>query len=270
MGHIFKKILLVIVLLISSSCSNLIYYPDRYLWGDPRAHGVDFHEFYSRSFDGTRLLFWELKAPESTHENFVVMFHGNAQNMSAHIFNLLWLAKTNADILTFDYRGYGLSEGMPYPKGIVEDGLKALQIAYTKFKAGKYKHFIIYGQSLGGMVALRALQETTFNSEINLLVLDSTFRDPQQVAKSKVGPFGYLISGEYAAQKNLAHITMPTLIIHNEQDPVVNIKFGDELYNTIPAKDKTYWKINTGLHGDIFFVDNGKYRKEFLELKALK
>lgn len=263
MGNIFK---ILLSLFIFTACTNMIYYPDRFLWGDPRAHGIEFNEFYVKSYDGTRLLFWDLKSANKNPENLVLMFHGNAQNMSSHIFNLMWLTKEGFDVMAFDYRGYGLSEGTPYPRGVVEDGLMALNTAFTKFKAGKYKRFIIYTQSLGGNVALRALEEFQFNKDINLLVLDSTFRNPQDVARSKVGPFGYLVSGEFVAKKELSHITMPVLVIHNETDPVVNIKFGEELYQSIPTTQKSFWKLKSGVHGDAFFVENGKYRQEFLKL----
>jgi alpha-beta hydrolase superfamily lysophospholipase len=263
MKFIFKILILVSLL---SSCTSLIYQPDRYLWGDPRSNGVEFKEYIVRSFDGTRLLFWDLLSKDKDPENLVLMFHGNAQNMSAHMFNLLWLSKYKTDVITFDYRGYGLSEGTPYPKGVTEDGLKALQVAYDKFKAGKYKRFIIYTQSLGGYIALRALEEVPWINEVNLLVLDSTFRDPQEVARSKVGFMGYLVSSEYTAHANLLHITMPTLVIHAKNDPVVNYKFGKAIYEAIPSKSKQFWEIENGFHSDIFFVENGKYRNEFLKL----
>lgn len=263
MKFIFKILLLSTLL---SSCTSLIYQPDRYLWGDPRSNGINFHEYVVRSFDGTRLLFWDILSSDKEPENLVLMFHGNAQNMSAHMFNLLWMTKYKTDVIVFDYRGYGLSEGTPYPRGVVEDGLKAIQVAYDKFKAKKYKRFIIYTQSLGGAIALRSLEEFKFNQEVNLLVLDSTFLNPQDVARNKVGFLGYLVSSEYTANKNLAHIAMPTLVIHAKDDPVINVKFGEELYNQIPAKEKKFWLIDHGFHGDIFFVENGKYRQDFLNL----
>ena len=252
--------------MLLSSCTNLLYHPDRFLWGDPRAHGFDFNEYYVRSFDGTRLLFWDIKSTEANPENLVLMYHGNAQNMSAHVFNILWMSKFKTDIVTFDYRGYGLSEGTPYPRGVAEDGLKALQVAYDKCKAGKYKNFIIYTQSLGGFIAMRALEEFPFKDEVRLLVLDSTFKNPQEVARSKVGPIGFIISGEYSPKKDLSMVTMPALVIHSKVDPVVKYRFGEEIFQLIPSKNKKMWSIENGFHGDIFFVENGKYRQEFLNI----
>ncbi len=260
MKFIFKFLFLISTV----SCTNLLYYPDRYLWGDPRVHGFNYHEYFVPSFDGTKLLFWDVQSKTPDPENLILYFHGNAQNLSSHVFNLLWLAEKSSDLVVFDYRGYGLSEGMPYPQGLVRDGLKAINIGYDKFKANpKYKRFIIYTQSLGGYVAITALKEFQFKSDISLLVLDSSFLNPQEVARSKVNLFGFLISSEFAS-KNLDHITMPTLVIHSKLDPVIDVKFGRDLYNKILHHKKDLWEIDEIGHGSTFFLEKGIYREKFL------
>lgn len=262
MASFFKTLLPLFLL---ASCTNLIYQPDRYLYADPHAYGISFKEYYIKSYDGTRLLAWELKSKTPNPENLVLMFHGNAQNLSSHAFNLAWMVEKKTDVLIFDYRGYGLSEGTPSPRGVVEDGIKFLQIAYDKFKTGNYKHFIIYTQSLGGAIALRALEEVSWLNDISLLVLDSTFRSPHDVANDKTHHvLGWLISSEYTSHKNLSHLTMPVLIIHAPNDPVVPYKFGKELFMTAPTLKKTFWTIEDGYHGDVFFVQKGRYRDQFI------
>lgn len=269
MGSIFRKMLMCVCGFFSASCSNLIYQPDRYLHADPHAYGIRFKEFYVHSFDGTRILGWDLKSTTPNPENLVLMFHGNAQNLSSHIFNLAWMVEKKTDVLIFDYRGYGLSEGSPYPKGVVEDGLKFLHIAYDKYQAGGYKRLIIYAQSLGGAIALRSLEEVSWQQDISLLVLDSSFRSPQEVARVKTrGLFWWLISSEYTANPLLPHLTMPLLVIHAKKDPVIPFAFGEELYNLAPSKQKTFWKLDEAdaIHGNVFFVKKGDYRNRFLEL----
>jgi pimeloyl-ACP methyl ester carboxylesterase len=264
MVSFFSKIIPLFLLV---SCTSLIYQPDRYLHGDPHAYGISFKEFYVRSYDGTRLLAWDLKSKTPGPENLVLMFHGNAQNLSSHAFNLTWMLDKKSDVLAFDYRGYGLSEGSPYPRGVVEDGVKFLQLAYDKFKDGNYKRLIIYTQSLGGTIAMRALEEVPWRDEISLLVLDSTFRSPQEVAIAKThGLLGWLISSEFTADKLLSHLTMPLLVIHAPKDPVIPFKFGQEIFDIAPSTKKTFWKIEGGVHGDVFYVNKGIYREQFINL----
>lgn len=252
-----------------SGCTNLIYQPDRYLHADPHAYGMSFKEYYVRSYDGTRLLAWELQSKQSPAENLVLMFHGNAENLSSHVFNLAWMVEKKTDVLIFDYRGYGLSEGTPYPRGVVEDGLRFLQLAYDKYTEGGYKRLIIYTQSLGGAIALRALEEVPWRKDISLLVLDSTFRSPQEVARSKLGGlFWWLISSEQTAEKSLSHLSMPLLVIHAKNDPVIPFKFGQELFERAPTQKKTFWTLDEAdaFHGNVFFIEKGKYREKFLSL----
>ena len=255
------------LVLFFSGCTNIIYQPDRYLHADPHAYGMSFKEYYVRSYDGTRLLAWELQSKQSPPENLVLMFHGNAENLSSHVFNLAWMIEKKTDVLIFDYRGYGLSEGSPYPRGVVEDGLRFLNLAYDKFTEGGYKRLIIYTQSLGGAIALRALEEVSWRNEISLLVLDSTFRSPQEVAKAKSKVLWPLISAEYTADKKLSHITMPILVIHATRDPIIPIQLGRELYETAPSLKKTFWQLDEAdaYHGNVFFLEKGAYREKFVQ-----
>jgi alpha-beta hydrolase superfamily lysophospholipase len=266
MGSIFKIFILLTML---TSCTSVIYQPDRYLHADPHAFGINFKEYYVRSYDGTRLLVWELKSKTPHPENLVLMFHGNAENLSSHVFNLAWMVDKNTDVMIFDYRGYGLSEGSPSPKGVLEDGMRMLQIAGDKYLAEGYKHLIVYAQSLGGAIALRALEEISWRSKISLLVLDSTFRSPQDVARTKLhGLFWWLISSEFTADERLSHLTMPLLVIHSKNDPVIPFKLGEDIFNKAPSKNKTFWKLDEpdAGHGNVFFIDKGKYREEFFKL----
>ena len=263
MDIIFK----IAFLFLLQSCTSIIYQPDKYLHENPNNLGIQYDEFVLSSFDGTKLVAWNLKSKTANPENLILMFHGNAENMTSHFQTLAWLTEEKSDLLVFDYRGYGLSAGTPYPKGMIEDGLKFLQIAYNQFQAGHYKKFIVYTQSLGGAIALRAIEEFVNKDQINLLVLDSTFRDPQEVARLKTNwLISRLISAEFTAKKNLAMITMPTLIIHSTNDPVIPYSCGKNLFLVIPAEQKWFWTLSNIGHGDVFFIEHGKYRQEFLKL----
>ena len=263
---LFNTYFFILVFLVNLvGCTSLIYQPDHYLHADPHSFGIKFKEYFVSSVDGTKLLAWDMKSKTPDPENLILMFHGNAENLSSHAFNLTWMLDHKTDLLIFDYRGYGLSGGTPYPKGVWEDGLTFLQIAYDKFISGHYKHFIIYGQSLGGSIAMSALEKVSWRNEVSLLVLDSTFRSAADVASEKTkGLLGWLISSEYTASQSLSFLTMPLLVIHAPKDPVVNFKFGEDIFRKAPSVKKVFWPIDGGSHGDVFFVNQGRYRTQFL------
>lgn len=265
MDTFFKILFLFLFFLVG--CTSIIYQPDKYLHANPKSFGIEFSEFELSSLDGTKLIAWDLKSKTKNPENLILMFHGNAENMTSHFLNLAWLTEYKSDLIVFDYRGYGHSLGIPYPKGVAEDGLAFLNFTYEKFKKGGYKRFIVYTQSLGGAIALKSLESFKHKDEVTLLVLDSTFRDPQVVAKLKTNwLISRLISADNTADYKLLHITMPTLVIHSKTDPVIPYELGLDLFNQLKADKKYHWVLENKGHGDVFFIDKEKYRSLFLKL----
>jgi pimeloyl-ACP methyl ester carboxylesterase len=264
MGIIFRFFFLLLVL---SGCTSVIYQPDNVLYALPEQYKIKHDEISLKSMDGTMLAGWKLHSQKKPAKILLVFFHGNAQNMTSHFTNLAWLTDYEMDIIVFDYRGYGISEGKPNPKGVSEDGLSFLNFAYKDFKEGHYNKFIIYTHSLGGAIALKSMEEFTHNDEVNLLVLDSTFLSPRMVARQKAfWPLSLIISNNYTAEPELKHLTMPILSIHCTQDPVIAYELGLKLFNSITnSPKKRIWSFETPGHGNVFFVENLKYRKEFVD-----
>ncbi|MBC7713381.1 MAG: alpha/beta fold hydrolase [Rhizobacter sp.] len=262
---IFSKIIFLSLFL--TSCTSLIYQPDKYMYAHPDQFKIKFEAFTIPSKDGTKLSAWRLFSKTPNPKNIVLFFHGNAQNLTAHFVNLEWLTDFGYDVIIFDYRGYGVSEGEPNPKGVSEDGLAFLDYTYQEYKKGNFKKFVVYTQSLGGAVALRSLEDFSHRDEIALLVLDSTFLSPREVAREKTNRvLSKLISNDYTADPKLTHLTMPVLSIHSTEDFVIAYKLGQDLHHKIPASTKKdFWTFKQKGHGDVFFVEDKKYRQLFLD-----
>ncbi len=264
MGIISKIVFLCFFL---TGCSSIIYQPDKYLYATPEQFKVKFEAFTTPSLDGTKLSAWKMYSNTKDPKNLILYFHGNAQNLTSHFVNSVWMMDHGFDGLIFDYRGYGLSEGTPEPKGVSEDGLAFLNYAYDLYKKGKYKRFIVYAQSLGGAIALKSLEDFKHRDEISLLVLDSTFLSPREVAREKTfWPLSLIITNSYTADPKLSHLTMPVLSIHSTEDFVIAYKLGQKLYERITtAPKKDFWTLNVRGHGDVFYIENKKYQQEFLK-----
>lgn len=263
MVSIFKWL---IIALTASGCTSIIYQPDKFLHAHPEQYKVKFEPFTISSLDGTTLSAWKLFS-KTKAKNLVLFYHGNAQNLTSHWVALSWLTNHATDIIIFDYRGYGLSEGSPNPKGVSEDGLAFLNYAHEEFKKGGYQKFVIYTQSLGGAIALRSLEDFSHRKDISLLVLDSTFLSPRLVARDKTNfLFSYLISNDFTADPKLSHITMPVVSIHSKQDSIISYKLGKELYEALPSPNKEFWTVEAPGHGNVYYVENLKFRKELLRV----
>lgn len=263
----------ILVLLTLVSCSHVFYQPIKGALFAPERVGLVPEEVWLKSADGTKIYAWVFRAknPKGT----ILHFHGNAENMSSHFLNLAWIIKEGFDLLVFDYRGYGFSEGSPTQAGIHMDSLAALDWAFHDHEKRKTKYFIVYGQSLGGQISARALVDFPHQIQVNLLVQDSTFGSYQGIAAQKLGsrillwpfyPLAYLaVSNEFASEKTMAQIKVPVLGIHATKDEVVPYELGVKNYEKIVAK-KWWWRLPHGQHTDVFHHREGRYRKKFLEL----
>ncbi|MFY7994569.1 MAG: alpha/beta hydrolase [Bacteriovoracaceae bacterium] len=274
------KGLLIIILIGLTACTHLFYQPTKQTYFTPDQFKLNYQEHKFKSLDGTELHSWLLPAdPKVKRRGLLVHFHGNAQNLSSHFLNLAWVTKEGFDLFIFDYRGYGKSEGAPFQKGVYQDALAAMTYGHDLFKKNQKKEnekFIIYGQSLGGVISLRAMADFELKDKVSLLVLDSTFMSYQDIGFDKLtdhwlflplSPLTYLlVSDEYAADDTLDQVMAPTLVIVGEKDRIVPSKFGKKIFKRSKASQKWIWKLDEGQHIDGFHVDQGKYRLDFLKL----
>jgi fermentation-respiration switch protein FrsA (DUF1100 family) len=141
-----------------ATADRALYHPDAKVYTTPRSDGLAFEELAITSADGTPLSAWFIPATTTAAKGTAVHFHGNAQNMTAHYSFVKWLPAAGYNLVVFDYRGYGRSQGQPSRKGTIADG--AAVLAYVRERADVApQSIIVIGQSLGGAIALAALAE---------------------------------------------------------------------------------------------------------------
>ncbi len=262
-----QKVIFGIALLCLSSCSSLLYYPTRSLHFDPAKLQLKPEEVFFPSKNGNKLFGWYFSQPNP--KGLVVLFHGNAENLSSHYVSAVWLLKHRYNLFVFSYQGYGRSEGSPSPQNTVEDGLAALAWA-----RGKKLPVAVLGQSLGGAIAMRSIVELTDRSFIKFVAVDSTFPSYRSMGRKVLSrslvtwPFQWLgwlvMSDTWAPEGRVGEISpIPLLVIHGENDSVVEFEMGERVF--AEAKEpKEFWRIPHGGHTDIFMVQPEKYKEEFL------
>ncbi len=266
-----QKTILILIGFIFLSCTRIIFQPDRVLYSLPEKMGYDVREEVVTSQDGTKLGAWFLKSSEKMNGNLavkektlVVFFHGNAQNISAHFSVVSWMSDAGIDVFLGDYRGYGISEGEPSAIKVVEDTRAFLDKGYEYYKRGGYEKLVVFAQSLGGALVISALREFKTINEIDLLVLDATFRSPKEVAHDKIWGLGYLLISDSAFASDLLHLSLPTLVIHGTQDQIIPYKFGEMLFKKSPASEKWWWLLPGVGHIETFHFNQGIYRQKFI------
>jgi uncharacterized protein len=271
------KFLLLTVLL--SGCTQLFFQPHSYLIDTPKRHGIEYRIEDFQAADGTPLNAWFLPAEDKDGTSggnkpitTILFLHGNAENISTHFRNIMWLPAEGFNVLALDYRGYGASEGTPSIAGMQLDIDAAMRHLLTH-KGVDPNRIVILGQSLGGALAIYYAAHSAYRANIRAVVIDSSFFDYRLIVKEKLAgffltwPFQWLpwltIDDDYSPADSVAAISpLPLLLIQGDLDAVVPLHHSLRLYERAKAP-KERWVIPGA--GHIQSLENEDVRKRLIE-----
>lgn len=258
-------------------CNSLFFQPNRIRYTLPQQFGLRSEDVFFRSTDGTRLTGWFLPADGQALAT-IVYFHGNGANISNHLPVVRWLPAAHYAVFIFDYRGYGVSEGEPTREGVVQDGVAAIR--YVRGRADvDPERIVVFGQSLGGAVAISALAAAGTRG-VRALVLEGAFGSYREVARTFMNehwftwPFQYpvawlAISDDLRPYDDLPALAgVPLLVIHSTGDRTVPIENGRRLFEAFPGPDKTFWQVEGLPHIATFIRDGSPWRGRLLDWLA--
>jgi hypothetical protein len=130
-GLVALAALLLIAWLSHGAGDRFFYRPDAQSHGTPASYGLDVEEVSFAAPGGPRLHGWLARA-KSKSLGTVVYAHGNHANLTHHARFVAWLPSRGYDLLLFDYRGFGKSEGTVAREGTVADTMAAIDFALAR------------------------------------------------------------------------------------------------------------------------------------------
>jgi len=232
---------------------HLIYFPMRAHDATPVGLGLAHEELALRTEDGVRLHGWFL--PVEGSRLSLLVCHGNAGNVSHRLDRALLLqSRLKLDVLLFDYRGYGASEGSPYEEGTYRDARAAYR--WLVARGIGPERVVLFGESLGSAVALQVAVEV----EARALVLESPFASIPEMARAvypflPVWPF---VRTRYDNVAKVGRLRMPLLVLHGDRDEVVPFTQGRRVFDAAP-EPKTFFAIPGASHNDTYLVGGEAY-----------
>ena len=269
------KALLVFFVMAISGCSSLLYYPTSYMYVDKEKLEYQPKEVNFVGPENKKIVGWYFRSQAHKPKAVLLFFHGNAQNISSHFFSLYWILKYGYDFFIFDYPGYGGSEGEPTPESTVESGKIALQWLRGLIPADV--PLAVFGQSLGGNIAMRTVVEMKEKVSPCMVAIDSSFASYKEAGRRvlkrniltwPIQFVSYLVlDDKYSAYGRIEEISpIPLIVMHGTGDGVVEFVNGEEIFSAA-AEPKEFWRIANGDHTDVFIAKEHaqKYQEKFLE-----
>ncbi|MDR3110400.1 MAG: alpha/beta hydrolase [Planctomycetaceae bacterium] len=168
----------------------------------------------------------------------ILYCHGNAENISYITDFAIGLSRDlGCNVFIFDYAGYGKSESTPTTVGILDDGRAARDWLAKHDRIAK-DAVIVYGQSLGGCVAV----DIAAKDGARGLIVESSFTSLDAMGKVLLPflPVKILLKERLASVEKIGGYRGKTFISHGKADRVIPFAQGEKLYEAANAP-KTFY-----------------------------
>jgi hypothetical protein len=260
-----------LLVLLLGGCTSLFFHPMRQQALTPDQLGLAWRDVWFETDDGVRLHGWFLPTQAAT-EGTVLFLHGNAENISTHIASVAWLPAAGFNVLLVDYRGYGLSEGEPTLDGLHRDVEAAIARVFT-LEGVDRERVALFGQSLGGSIAITALARSPERKKIRALIVEGAFAGYRRITREVLGrawltwplqwPLSLIVDDAYRPLEAIARISpVPVLIVHGEEDAIVPTAHAEALY-AAAGEPKALWLVSGARHIGVF--QSPQYRRRLVE-----
>ena len=223
-----------------------VYHPTRQLEASGAELGRAFEDIFFKTTDGIELNGWFFPADSGSPRAKMAFLncHGNGGNISHRLGLYRTLLQTGAAVFTFDYRGYGRSQGRPSEEGTYLDAQAAYHWLRQKGYAGK--SVIVYGESLGGGIA----SELCLREETGGLILQSTFTSLADIGSELYPwlPVRWIGRIKYDTRSKLPRLKIPILVMHSRDDGFIGFRHSEE--NFAAANEPKFSCELQGAHND--------------------
>jgi fermentation-respiration switch protein FrsA (DUF1100 family) len=178
----------------------------------------------------------------------ILLFHGNAVNITYYEDFAEVYSKRGYGILIFDYRGFGKSEGKITAGNIYEDSIAAVEYLLKEKKTAP-SNIILWGHSFGNAPAIETalrLKDYSFKA----LVLQSPFTNIPQMAGALLGGaykpdstlqtiiigalYAVLFDKRYDNLAKIKKVKLPLFIAYTKQDMIIPWQMSEALANAAP------------------------------------
>lgn len=245
-----KRLLLSLVFIYACLVLFAYLFSDRIIfWGQGRQSSYkDGPEILKiETKDGGKISALYLSEPNS---EFTILYsHGNAEDIGDIREVLETFRDKGFSVLSYDYRGYGTSDGTPSGENAYKDAEAAYEYLVEKLGCPPDR-IIALGRSLGGAVAMHL----ACRKKLAGLILESSFITAFRVVTHiPMIPFD-----KFRNIDKIKKVQCPVLVIHGKDDRIVPFWHGEKLFEAANEPKLRFWVDEAG-HNDLFWVAGTRY-----------
>jgi len=236
---------------------RILFHPSRELGATPADIGIPFKDVRITVEHGQAIHAWFVIADAGRPT--VLFCHGNAGNISHRLETVGLFRDLRVNVLMFDYRGYGLSDGSPSEENMYADA-RAAYAWLVREQGVLPERLFVFGRSLGAAVAIELATEIPCAG----LIIESSFTSIVDMGK-RLYPFmpvNWLVRYRFDSLERIREITTPILVIHSPDDDLIRYEMGRQLF-AAAGSGRSFLEISGG-HNDRGYLRNQLYRTRLL------
>ena len=180
--------------------------------------------------NGERIHGWFLKSRQQPPLATILHCHGNGGNLT----NVGWygakLAEDGFDVLLFDYRGYGRSDGEVTDEWALNADGEAAYNYLLNERGVKPERLALYGMSLGTTVAI----DLASRKPVGALVVESGLSSADEMGAHALpvlpGFVRRLAKNRFESSRKIASVNCPVLVLHGTDDRTIPVAQGRKLF----------------------------------------
>ena len=229
--------------------SRMVFLPMKELALTPDDMDISYRDVSIPITDKEKIHAWYF--PDGESKKAVLFCHGNAGNISHRMETVELLKGFRVNVLLFDYRGYGLSDGSPTEPGIYLDTRAAFDWL-VKEEGFKPEDIVLLGRSLGGAAAIDLAAKTVCGG----LIVESSFTSANEIGKAMFPffPVRYLNRFRFDSVNKIKEVTCPVLIMHSPDDDMIPYEMGRKIFEAA-GEPKSFVELRGGHNSREYFED---------------
>ena len=209
------------------------------------------------SADSVSLAAWIIPAANAGPDApWVVISHGNYGNIGdgGRPQFYAWFRDLGVNLLAYDYRGFGESDGVPSETGVYADAAAAYHYLTDSLHIPPSR-IVLYGHSLGTGVTIELARHVPAAGLIVEDAYTSVADRGQEVFPFL--PIRLIARSRFASIDKVGDLALPKLFLHARHDQVIPFEHGQRVF-AAAKEPKEFVELDAG-HGDAYAVERARY-----------